>query len=167
MECLLFGGAASVGKSNAIFRLATQLITPSTAGAASAFTTFRDVTGTVPSTFADFRAVLEGTNNKGQNIRIIVNSPTDTTAIIQDFKDFYDNNGSYDILISSVKDDSYSVRNDFFRIMNISTPKDFILELPLAKITRHEPNFSVCLAWYERQLDMLVEHILNRDPFNL
>lgn len=166
MECLLFGGAESVGKSNAIYRLATRLITPPASGTSSVFSTFIDITGTVPTSFGDFRAVLEGKNNKGQNVRIIINAHTDTTAIINEFKDFYDNNGVYDIFISSVKEDSYSVRNDFFRIMNISAPKDFILELPLAKV-RREPNYSVSVAWFERQLDMLVEHVLKRDPYNL
>jgi len=166
MKCLLFGGAESVGKSKAIYRLAKRLITPPATGATSPFSTFKDVHGSVPASFADFHAVLEGKNNKGEDIRIIINSPTDTKAIINKFKKFYDSNGTYDILISSVKEDSYPVRSYFFKTMSISPSKNFILEIPLAKVRRGVIR-AVSLNWYEKNLDGLVEHVLNRDPYNL
>lgn len=157
MECLLLGGSYSVGKSESIYRLANHLI----------LNGFTDVTGTVPTLFTDFRAVLEGKNKLGENIRIIINSPTDTVKIIDEFKAFYDLNGTYDILISSVRDDNFWPRQDFFTIMNISSPKDFILELPLAKILRQGPNFTMALNWYQNQIDNTLHFILANSPYNL
>lgn len=157
MECLLLGGAQSVGKSETIFRLAHSLVT---AG-------YVIVAGTLPTTFTDFRIVLEGINNHGKSVRIIINSPTDTVDIINVFKNFYDSHGVYDILISSVRDNNFWPRRDFFRIMDISRPKDFILEIPLAKITRRGTNFNTSLTWYQLELDNTVKHIINNSPFNL
>lgn len=157
MECLLIGGAQSVGKSEAIYRLASCLVLRG----------FNVVAGSIPTTFIDFRVVLEGNNKTKQKIRIIINSPTDTEDIIEAFKHFYDNNGSYTILVSSVRDDNFYPRQDFFRIMNISSPKDFVLEIPLAKITRRDVNFTTALNWYQIQIDNLLNHTLKNAPFNL
>nr|WP_315222222.1 hypothetical protein [uncultured Flavobacterium sp.] len=157
MECLLISGAQSVGKSKTIYRLANHLVAIG----------YVVVAGAIPAKFTDFKAVLEGKNKQGQNIRIIINSPTDTIDLINNFKRFYDSNGHYEILISSVRDASFPVRKDFFRIMNIAAPKDFILELPLAKVTRQGTNFRICLTWYETQMDILVHHVLNSNPFNI
>lgn len=165
MECLLFGGAESVGKSSAIYRLARNLIGLSVSGVASPYSTFTVVAGNVPPTFRDFHAVLEGTNKEGQVVRIIINSPTDKPAIIKHFKTFYDNNGAYDIFISSVKDDTFPARQAFFKIMSLLST-DFILEIPLAK-ARRKPQHNDSKAYLGRQVDLLTEHILRRDPFNL
>lgn len=158
MDCLLFGGAPNVGKSETIFRLANRLVSVG----------FRIVNGSIPASFNDFRVVLEGTNKTGTDIKIIINSATDTVDIINNFKNFYDSNGgSYDIMISSVRDHNFWPRNNFFRIMNINSTKDFILEIPLAKITRRDSNKIVALNWYEEQIDALVKHTLSNTPFNL
>ncbi len=87
MECLLIGGAQSVGKSEAIYRLTRNLIDGG----------YTVIAGTFPVTFTDFRAVLQGPNRYGKIIRIIINSPTDNIDIINDFKIFFDSNGDYDI----------------------------------------------------------------------
>ncbi len=157
MECLLIGGAQSVGKSEAIYRLTNNL---------TAFG-YTVVAGSIPATFSDFRVVLEGQNRFGKIVRIIINSPTDTVDIINDFKTFFDTNGNYDILISSIRDGNFWPRGDFFRIMNISRPKEFILEIPLAKITRRDSNFPIALNWYQTQIDNLLNHIVVNTPYNL
>lgn len=157
MDCLLIGGAQSVGKSETIFRLTNRLITKG----------FIVVAGVLPTTFADFKVVLEGLNLNGKKVRIVINSATDTVDIINHFKSFYNNNGNCDILISSIRDDNFWPRQDFFTIMNINSTKDFILEIPLAKITRRGANFNVALNWYENQLDILVDHSLTNLPFQI
>lgn len=158
MNCLLFSGAQSVGKSETIFRLANNLVTRG----------FILVAGTIPETFEDFRCILEGTNKESKRIRIIINSPSDTPQIIQDFKEFFDiNGGDYDILISSVRDDDFYPRTEFFSIMNIISTYNFILEIPLAKITRRGDNFQTALNWYQSQIDNLVQHTLNNQPYIL
>lgn len=155
MNCLLLGGAPSVGKSESIYRLTKYLL----------LNGFVDVTSTVPSTFKDFRAILEGKNKNGKQIRIIINTPTDTEVIICDFKAFFDCNGNYDILISSVRDDDFWPRNGFFRTMNLYN--DFVLEIPLAKITRRDYNFKKALNWYQEKIDKLLIHTLKNNPFDL
>lgn len=151
MECLLIGGAQSVGKSESIYRLANYIISQG----------FTDVFNSVPVTFNDFNAILERTDPKGKLVRIIINSPTDTPEIIQKFKDFYDNNGRYDILISSIRDNIPGPRNDFFRIMGINSA----LEIPLAKITRRDNNKNLGLKWYQDKVDALLIHTLKNSPF--
>lgn len=157
MNCLLIGGAQSVGKSETIYRLANEL----------SLRGFRVVAGSIPITFSDFRCVLEGLDKKDNTIRIIINSPSDTVPIIQDFKNFYATNGLYDILISSVRDNDFYPRRDFFTMMNINPVKDFILEIPLGKITRRGANFFTSLNWHENQMDNLVNHTLNNPPYNI
>lgn len=68
---------------------------------------FVDVLHRVPPTFKDFMAVLEGLNKNKQPILIVINTATDTPGLIHDFKNFYNANGSYDILIISVRDHDF------------------------------------------------------------
>ena len=155
MNCLLLGGAPSVGKSESIYRLAKHLLSKG----------FLDITNSVPEKFEDFRAVLEGLNKKGDKIRIIINTPTDTVKIINDLFNFFHEHGTYDILISSVRDDNFWPRSDFFRIMNLDEESTF--EIPLAKITRRGDNFDNALSWYQEKIDKLVVELLNNEPFNI
>lgn len=157
MNCLLIGGAQSVGKSETIYRLANELTSRG----------FIIVAGSIPIPFSDFRCVLEGLDKKDNIVRIILNSPSDTVQIIQDFKNFYDVNGLYDILISSVRDNDFYPRRDFFTIMDINLIRDFILEIPLGRITRRGTNFFTALNWYENQMDNLLIHTLSNPPYNI
>lgn len=157
MNCLLIGGAQTVGKSESIYRLANNLTSRG----------FMVVAGNIPPVFDDFNCVLEGIDKNKKTIRIIINSPSDTVTLIQDFKSFYDSNEPYEILISSVRDNGFYPRNEFFNIMSINTPENFILEIPLAKITRRGRNFNTALNWYENQIDNLIEHTLGNLPYNI
>ncbi len=156
MENLLIGGAPSVGKSETIYRLANRLIGKG----------FVVVAGSIPTTFNDFKIVVEGININEKKIRIIINSPTDTVAIINDFKSFFNANGNYDILISSIRDNDFWPRRDFFRIMGISENENLV-EIPLGKITRRGRNFSVALDWYKVKIDKLIDHTLSNKPFEI
>jgi hypothetical protein len=156
MESLLIGGAQSVGKSGAIHRLANRLIARG----------FLPIVSSVPVKFYDFEVVLEGTNRNGKIIRIIINSSTDTPGIIKKFKAFFDKNGTYDILISSIRDDGYWPRREFFKIMGLN-PKKNLLEIPLGKITRRNANASIARTWYEDKVDKLIDHVLDNPPYNL
>jgi len=158
MECLLIGGAQTVGKSETIYRLANRLLSKG----------FVIVSGSIPSTFGDFRCILEGINKLGMNVKIIINSPSDNVPIINNFKAFYDSNGAiYDIFVSSVRDGGFYPRNDFFNIMQINNINNSILELPLGKINRRRGNFLIALTWYQNQVDNLIDNILLNQPFNL
>lgn len=155
MNCLLIGGAPSVGKSQCIYRFTKHLISNG----------FIDITNSVPQVFKDFKAVLEGINKNGKQVRIIICTASDTVKHINNFKKYFDENGTYDILISSVRDDNFWPRKDFFRIMNIN--EEGILEIPLAKITRRGSNFNTALKWYQNKIDQLVLHTLHNKPFDI
>jgi hypothetical protein len=157
MDCLLFGGAQSVGKSESIYRLTTYLLGKG----------FVDILGKVPPVFKDFSAVLEGFNKNGKAVRVIINTATDTTDIIVNFRKFYDNNGSYDILISSIRDYNFWPRAEFFSIMGITHKSHQIIEVPLAKITRRGTNFTIALSWYYNHIDELSQHLIGYHPFNI
>ena len=157
MECLLIGGAPSVGKSECIYRATQYLINQG----------YHDTMNSVPGSFKDFRAVLEGVNKNGKNIRIIINTPTDTANIIKDFKKFYDENGYYDILISSIRDDNFWPRQEFFKIMNFNLPESSFLEIPLGKVTRRQDKFKDAIKWYKEKIDKLIVHTLKNRPFDI
>jgi len=156
MEILLIGGAQSVGKSTAIYRLVNRLVKNG----------FSPVAGSIPRTFQDFKVLLKGVNKNGQGIRIIINSPSDTPGCIWEFKQFLDSNGSSDIMISSVRDHDFWPRSDFFNILNLPD-NGSIIEIPFGKITRRGKNFPVALNWYETKMDSLIDKILNSTPYNI
>jgi len=156
MESLLIGGAPSVGKSEAIYRLTNRLTSKG----------FRVVAGSIPKSFDDFMVVIEGVNQNNEKVRIIINSATDTVDIIIDFKTFFDINGKYDILISSIRDNNFWPRQDFFKIMGINENQNLI-EIPMGKITRRKGNFSIALNWYKNKMDRLIDNILSNNPFGI
>ncbi len=155
MEHLLVGGAQSVGKSENIYTLVRDFLIPKG---------FQIIAGTFPATFGDFKALFEGVDKNGKTVRIIVNTATDTVDIINDFKKFSNSNLPADILISSVRDDNFWPRKEFFTIMGIVSN---VIEVPLAKITRRGANFNIALTWYQEKNYKLLTYILESSPFNL
>ena len=75
MNYLLIAGAPSVRKSQSIYRLVRALL---------ASNKFFVMVGNFPSTFCDFKIILEGSFDNKSYKRILINSATDTTAIIDD-----------------------------------------------------------------------------------
>lgn len=157
MNSLLIGGAQNTGKSQAIYRIANTLLTKG----------FKIIAGSIPATFNDFMVVLKGKDNSGKEVTVIINSATDTEDIIKDFKKFFDANGIYDILISSVRDDDYYPRKEFFKIMKLNGQDDFVLEIPCAKITRIKKYRAKPLKWFADNMDTLINHTLKNNPFNI
>ena len=157
MNCLLIGGAEDTGKSQAIYRIATRLQANG----------FIIIAGSIPESFDDFRVILEGMDNKGKIVKIIINSSTDTEEIIKIFRRFFDANGIYNLLISSVRDDDYYPRKEFFEIMQLNGPDDFVLEIPFGKITRIKKYRARPLQWFANNMDNVINHILQGVPFNL
>ncbi|QTR55457.1 hypothetical protein [Thiothrix unzii] len=172
MDCLLVGGAPSVGKSHLIHGLALWILNKPGFLLASAKSYNSNALNSLNNNpFVDFMAVIDGVNTFNKKIRIIVNSATDDVNIINNFKGFFDANGGYDILISSVRDGdlrngNFWPRQEFFQIMNLNSISNLILELPLAKVTRRR-NSQSAYNWYETETSRLAQHILSRNPFNL
>jgi len=157
MKILLIGGAQNVGKSEAIFRIANLLIGKG----------FIIIAGCLPTNFDDFKVSLKGFDKNGKEVSVILNSATDTIDIINNLKKFYDENGNYDILISSVRDDDFYPRKQFFNIMGLNPNDKNLVEIPFAKITRRDLNFKSALNWYSEKTEKLILHTLKNDPFNI
>ncbi len=162
MKTLLFGGAPSVGKSESIYRLAKKLIDKG----------YIDTYSMVPESFEDFRAILEKKNKNGQ-IQIAINTASDDIARLIELKNLIDDNPQINILVSSIRDDNFYPRNQFFEYSGINELIDTIVEIPLAKITRKgnvqdvASNKSRALNWYRNKIDKLSLLILTNEPFNV
>lgn len=156
MNSLLIGGAQNTGKSKAIYRIANTLHGKG----------FTIIAGSIPATFNDFMVVLKGIDNNGKESIIIINSATDTEDIIKAFKRFFDKNGKYHIMISSIRDDNYYPRKEFFDIMKLNVDET-VLEIPFAKITRIKKYRAKPLKWFADNMDNLINHVLKNNPFNI
>ncbi|MBE6348641.1 MAG: ATP-binding protein [Spirochaetaceae bacterium] len=106
--------------------------------------------------------ILEGYNNKGKSIKILINYPSDTVSIIDSVFEFYEKNKPFDIVITSIRD-MYCERDCLLETFKIN--EDFI-ELPLAKVTRKNDKEIACKNYYERVFT-LAKSILALPPFNL
>jgi hypothetical protein len=156
MNYLLFGGASSVGKSEAITRLKRYL----------------DLKGMVtvnrssfPNGNGDFYACLDGTNTAGSKIRILISSTADDGDTIQGFKEYCDSHGPCDIIISAIRDAGDRERANFFSIMD-KIPSDFIVEIPMGKITKRNAR-DKAMKWYRNAIDDVAHKVLSNAPFNL
>ena len=158
MKILLISGMERVGKTTSIRRLTETLIK------SKGFQPENNVN--LPSNpTKDFKIILHK-----NDFRIIINSASDNINIINSFKDFFEENilKGYNIFISSVRDDDFYPRKNFFETINqLSQNIDFTLEIPLAKTTRQYNNFDIQLKWYEEKIDSLLTHILEHHPYNI
>lgn len=160
MNYLLVGGAYSVGKSGSIYRLTKHLLT-------KGFDMVNVDNVTEFNAGRDFKAILEGKNTNNKIIRILINTATDTTDIIENLMRFRDVYLPTDIMISSIRDDDFYPRKNFFEILNLDYNSKDIIEVPLGKITRRGDNFDVALEWYQTKIDQLLIRLLYNDPFNI
>ena len=158
MKILLISGMECVGKTTSIRRLAETLIRE------NGFHLENCVSLPLRLT-EDFKIILYK-----NDFRIIINSASDSIEIINSFKIFFEENilQGYNILISSVRDDDFYPRKDFFEtISQLSQSSDFTLEIPLAKTTRRGYNSDIQLKWYKEKIDSLLTHILQCPPYNI
>ena len=109
----------------------------------------------------DSAVVLEGTNNKGKTIRILLNTPSDTIGIIDEVYEYYQQNGPVDFIITTVRD-MYVEREYLFETFNINNYEYY--EIPLAKVSRRNNIEEAKENYFTRILD-LVKHILSMEPF--
>jgi hypothetical protein len=155
MNYLLFGGAPNVGKSEAIKRL-------------EKFLNIKEIETSdkvLLNNDGDFYACLDGTNSMGAHVRILVSSDADVSFQIQAFKDYCGSHEPYDVIISAIRDDGDQERANFFSIMGI-TPSDFMVEIPMGKITRRN-TYDEALKWYYNAIDDLAHTVLGNAPFHL
>ena len=167
MNCLLLGGASSAGKSTVIYGIAKYLVAKgfSDISQSSPTTLYRGV----PGALKDFLCVLEGLNVSGEQIKIFINSSSDSKKIIRDVEKFYkENGGQYHILISSVRDPvDARLRELLLASLHVNTNGNFVLEIPMGKITREGNNKNIAISWYQDKMLELIKHILKQPPYML
>jgi hypothetical protein len=167
MNYLLFGGFQNVGKSETVWRTAQSLINKGFSIIAQN-KPFPLLQNPFPNPFPDFIIVLKGKDKTGNTIIVLLNSPTDYDAFIDELKAFLDGLPiKIDIIISTIKDADHPTRRYFFKIFPINPSIDFKLEIPLAKISKQRGDFSIALDWYRKEIDNLVEYTLSNHPFNI
>ncbi|WP_018675944.1 hypothetical protein [Riemerella columbina] len=171
MKYLLLGGQPNTGKTSTIRRLYNYLIKIGYSNIIynhpfDPDNVVRDPSEDTMTT--DFRAVLQ----KGSSI-ILINSGSDTQKIIKDFEGFYQRKAeeyNIDVLISSVRDIG-NERSWLFSCLGITEDSQDVLEIPLGRVTRrntiNNDNYEDALNWYSNSIDVLIQHILSQNPFNI
>ncbi len=150
MDFLLIGGQPNTGKSETIFRIAENL---------NNNTRFNSVS--LPNYGDDFSVVFNGSNNNGALITIFVHSATDDASWIDILeKGVIDINP--DIVITSIRDIDWQRR----RLLGI-VGGNFVVEVPLARITRRHHHRGIALNWYRNSVDNNVNFVLGNNPFDL
>jgi hypothetical protein len=156
MNYLLFGGAESVGKSEAIKRLEQYFIQQKG---------FRQI-GLQDLPNNDFYACVEGRNNAGKEIRILLFSAADTKRVIRDFERFCTQYAPYDFIVSTIRDEGDLMRDYFYDTMGITDDADYVSEISMGKITRRNTR-DIAVKWYSERVDTFAHTILQYPPFSL
>ena len=163
MNFLLFGGQPDSGKTSTVTRLTNLLL--------SAPFSFTIADGIFPPVGGTDFLILLHRIVKGQSQYVIVSSPSDDAAAINNLRDFIIKHSSdkiIDIIISSVRDIDWE-RGYFFTTIKINPADANVFEIPLARVTRRHSSglFAPSMNWYENTVDRLVNFIITNPPFNL
>lgn len=159
MKYLLIGGQPNTGKTETLIRLFHLLNTK--------YTTITNVhphpSCKIPTltSIDDFSVIMEGVDNNGKNIKILMHSPSDDLPSINLLKE--------NILVHSPTIVITSIRDMNFprlTVLNI-VAHNYSFEFPLARITRRHHSRRAALAWYENTVDNNLKSIISKNPFNL
>lgn len=157
MNFLLIGGQPNTGKSETLERIYLILSQRYTV-----ITNTHPFTALPPNTpLEDFSAILEGIDIKGQQVKILLHSPSDDDPSINLLEANIDKYQP-DIVISSVRD----IHRQRDRVLKIVGANHWV-EFPLARITRRLHQRNEALDWYRRSVDALIYAELRRAPYNL
>ena len=154
MDFFLVGGYPNTGKT-AIIKLIEKYLKKRG---------FNPVTTRNKTTNDDFVVVYEGSNQKKTKIRILLNSASDSISIIDQFYDYYQQNQSVDIVISSIRD--AGAERDYL-LKKFNLVDNSYIEVPLAKISGKRNDYKMALNQYQQRIMKLIEHILCQNSFNL
>jgi len=169
MKVLLIGGAPSTGKSNAVAMCANYFV-----GKGFKLIDCQDYDGKqikLPKVVigdkypTDFLAKLEGKDSNNKIISVILTSASDTSGMI-DINFNYLQNQKCVIYISSIRDIDYE-RKYLLKKFNFTNEASVLLEIPLAKMSRRNPNWYTAKAWYDITVQNILSHILNTKPFEV
>lgn len=151
MKILLMSGAPNTGKTTLINRIEQYLRSIGFRNFCRRYTVFEN----------DRAVILEGSNNRGVTVRILLNTASDTVNIINAVNEYYQQNCPVDYLITSVRD-MYKEREYLFETFSVNDNEYY--EIPLAKVSRRKDNEEAKENYYTRVLT-LIKHILSMKPF--
>lgn len=154
MKYLLFEGSSNVGKTSSINRFAHNLILNYG---------YNCVVGNLPPVGSkkDFQIVLENKTSNNGNKRVVVNSASDSTEIIDSANVFCNSNIPYDVIVSSCREEAH-LYTYFFTVFSISS-NDKVFELPMAKINHRNPILkSQGMRWFKNKVDILSDFLFQQ-----
>lgn len=154
MKYLLFEGSSNVGKTAAINRFAHNLISNYV---------YDCIVGILPgiNSKSDFQVILENKSVKNGKNRILINSASDYTGIIDCVKTFCDSNAPCDVIVSSCREER-RLYNYFFNAFSISS-NDKVFELPMAKINHRDATLKKGgIKWFKEKVDVLANFLFQQ-----
>ncbi|MDA3886870.1 MAG: hypothetical protein PF638_14880 [Candidatus Delongbacteria bacterium] len=151
MKYLFFGGAPNTGKSESILKLAKKM--------RDEFD-YKEIYKVIPER-GDFQCILEKAN-----IKVLIQSDTDTPGCIKKLKKFYSENTDIYLIITSIRDIVDPMRNLLKKEMNISN-EDYTFEIPLGRVTRRWNKRVNCISWYLDSVQKLAIEVVESKPLSI
>lgn len=161
MDYFFISGTWDTGKNALIHEITWTLINNGYADITAGFPIPRVATST------EFACILEGLNNQGVRVRILINTATDDMECINGLMEFLGKHAPVDILITSIRDGLDRMRTELLSRLPFNNESDSIIELPLARIVGQRGDFGFALTQYQTTLQNLAMHVLGLPPFNL
>jgi len=155
MDCLLISGYPSTGKNLTTVRVAHFLLDIGYEHADGDPIPLR-------GTGDNFTAILKHPNSKKQ---ILLNTKADFEVNAHQLIVFYRAHEPIDILITSIRDagpERNTMENEVRHLQPIN-----LVEIPLARISGHRPDFNQALIAYLGRVEDLVKFILQGVPFQV
>jgi len=149
MNYLFFGGAPRTGKSEAIWALANHLVQEKG---------YAVIEGNIPADKDDFQCILQ----KGGRL-LLIHSYTDLPWCVEKMIGLYRTYPGVHVVVSSIRDEGDWMRAHLLGELGL-TDADYVLEIPLAKITRRN-SAEESIAWYKKSIIGLTKSIIARPPF--
>lgn len=154
---LLIGGASNTGKTAATNFIAQELIK-------NGYNLVQSQPTGYPS--IDMLYLLQGNDNKGIPVDIVINTAADDDMSINNFDSFLQQ-FPCDIIVTAVRSFGAERTGIFNVTKKYKTANCLELEIPLAKITQRIQNKNVAMNWYTQRIENLSKHILKSYPFDL
>jgi len=163
MNYFLFGGATNVGKTEAVVRIAHYLLGKG----------FCDILkpSSIPQLNqqqTDFKAVMDGVDRNGKNVRFIINSAADIEQNIDALSVFCQTNAPYHAVISAIRCEGHcsNMRQYFWAKLGIGQ-SDTVVEIPMASISANHNNWVDIRQWYKDGVDEITHLLLRNSPFHV
>lgn len=155
MVCLLVSGFRNTGKTTVLCGFANSL-----QGKGYSFVAGDPIPP--PGVISDLQAILKNTLT---NTTVLINTKSDYPHQAGEMHNFYNNNVTIDVIITSIRDGGYE-RTAFMTVLTHLSPKN-IIELPLGKINGSRVDFNIALPAYLNRTEQLLQFIAATHPFNI